>query len=421
MKPRIALILLIIGSMASSDPAFSTLPEPTGIYGVGRVSYRFVDTSRPETLSTKADARREFMVHVWYPIKSGLESETHTAPYLPGFDEVKSKLGQDDINDLFSPAVYSGHLPQTHTVENAPITPGKKKFPLLVFSHGWGNPTFLYTAELEDIVSHGYIVAAVDHPYDTTFTQFPDGRVVFFAQKEFDAASKRPNGYIAYVRQRVEVMAEDNRFVLGELLRHVTIKQLHAPFLRRIDEARIGAFGHSIGGLVAARTCQIDTRVKACIDQDSADDRGSPFIVTDIAVTERQPFLLFVASKADVTSPRKAHPDDAALARMKITRAEYEAIIKKQWTNQLAQLEAIQGGAYRVSLYDLPGFVHLSFTDQTLLGASPDSEQSLHNFRVSEAFTLAFFDKYLKGDQRTVLDTGQVVDSRAKVEKFPAH
>lgn len=395
------------------------LPTPTGAYGVGRIS-AFIDSSRPEPLAQKAAAKREVMVQVWYPTDAGLSAHAKTAPYLPGFDAAESKLSQDDIIDLFRPATYNGYLPDTHTIENAPIARDKKKFPLLLFCHGWGNPSFLYTAELEDIVSHGYIVAAVDHPYDTTFTEFPDGRIVFFAQKEFDAAIKTPGGYIAYARQRVEVMADDNRFVLTELLRYATGEKLHAPFVYRIDKARIGAFGHSIGGLVSARTCQIDPRVKACIDQDSDDDRGSPFIVTDIRETERQPFLLFVVASADETSQNKTHPDDTALAKMKITRAQYDATIRKNQANQLSQLSSIPGGAYRVTLYDLPGFIHRSFTDQTLLGASPDREQRLHNFRVAETFTLAFFDKNLKGDQHTVLDTEQIVDSRVKVEKFPA-
>ncbi|PWT83085.1 MAG: hypothetical protein C5B58_07075 [Acidobacteria bacterium] len=105
---------------------------------------------------------------------------------------------------------------------------------------------------------------------------------------------------------------------------------------------------------------------------------------------------------------------------MKISRPEYDAIIQKQRDNQVNQLGRISGGAYRVTLYDLPGFVHRSFSDLTLLGASPDREQSVHNFRVAETFTLAFFDKYLKGDHHTVLDTERVPDQRVKVEKFPA-
>ena len=72
-------------------------------------------------------------------------------------------------------------------------------------------------------------------------------------------------------------------------------------------------------------------------------------------------------------------------------------------------------------LFDLPGFIHRSFTDQTLLASKLDHEQSLYNFHVAQVYTLAFFDKYLKGDASTVLDTGKTVDRRAKLETFPAH
>jgi predicted dienelactone hydrolase len=421
-SPVFWLFLLYAGVSYSADSTDAPqMPAPTGPYGVARVSYDMVDRTRQETLGEKPGSPREVMVEVWYPTAPRLSSPQSTAPYLPGFDAAKPRLSQDDISDLFRPARYMGTLPKTHTVENAPIAPGKDKFPLLLFSHGWGNPTFLYTAELEDIVSHGYVVAAVDHPYDTTFTQFPDGHIVFFAQEAFNAATKKPNGYIAYARERVEVMARDNRFVLTQVLQYASEKNRHAPFFHRIDASRIGALGHSIGGLAAARTCQIDDRVEACIDQDSDDNRGSPFIVTDISETERQPFLLFVVASADETSPRHTHPDDATLAKMKMSRADYDAMVKQHQANQLAQLKSIPGGAYRVTLYNLPGFIHRSFTDQTLIGVSPDPAQSVHNFRVAQTYTLAFFDKYLKGDRRTVIDTGEVVDSRAIVESFNRH
>lgn len=72
-------------------------------------------------------------------------------------------------------------------------------------------------------------------------------------------------------------------------------------------------------------------------------------------------------------------------------------------------------------LFDLPGYIHRSFTDQTLLATKLDHRQSLYNFHVAETYTLAFFDKFLKGEKRTVLDTGETVDGRAKLEVFPAH
>jgi predicted dienelactone hydrolase len=401
-----------------------SLPAPTGTYGVGRTSYALTDQSRPEPLSTTPGAKRRIMVFVWYPTDRNATQGMKRAPYLPDFDKVQPKLAPDDIKDMFRPSTFRGIdlLPQTDVVENARIAPGKQQFPLLLFSHGWGNSNFLYTAELEDIVSHGYIVVAVDHPYDTTYTLFPDGNLILFAQDRFDRETKKPNGYVNYARERAVVMGEDNKFALTEILRYANTRSLHPLFYHRIDEHEIGAFGHSIGGLAAARTCQIDTRVDACMDQDSEDNRGSPFIVTSLDETEKQPFLLFDVSSGDLWSPATVNPSDADLAAEKMTRPEYMALLKQHQTNEIHQLAGITGGSYRVMLFGLPGFIHRSFTDQTLLDFSVDQQgNNVRNFQIAQAYILAFFDKYLKADHNTALDTQTPVDPRAKVVQFPAH
>src|SRR3984957_7188267 len=400
-----------------------SLPMPSGSYGVGRVSYEMVDPSRSEPLSPKPDAHRRMMVNVWYPTDKEPKAGEVTAPYLPGLDEAESKVSPGDVADMFYPATYEGQqsLPATVVVDHAPIARGKQRFPLLLFAHGWGNPTFLYTAELHDIASHGYVVAAIDHPYDTNYTRFPDGEVIGFAQGSFDKAAKQPHGIRAYTKERVEVMAQDNRYALTQLLNYATTRKVHAPFFGRIDADNIGAFGHSIGGLTAARTCQIDSRVKACMDQDSTDFRGSPFVVSDLKETERQPFFLYVVSSADVWSSKALHPSDEELAQQKVSRPEFDSIMREQQQNQTKQMTEVAGGSYRLMLFDLPGFIHRSFTDQTLLASKLDHEQSLHNFQVAQIYTLAFFDKFLKGDRKTVLDTGSTIDRRARLETFPAH
>jgi predicted dienelactone hydrolase len=415
---------LFTGTPALLGTGRPSLPKPSGSYGIARVSYELTDHSRPDPLSSSPNAHRKMMVHVWYPTDQQLTEGKTTAPYLPGFEDVESKIRKGDIADMFRPANYAApeSLPETVVLENAPIARGRQKFPLLLFAHGWGNPTFLYTAELQDIVSHGYVIAAIDHPYDTTYTRFPNGDVTFFAQERFNKeVAKQPHGLSAYSKERVEVMAQDNHYALTQILKYAATRSLGAPFYGRINIEKIGAFGHSIGGLTAARTCQIDPRVKACMDQDSTDYRGSPFIVSDLEHTEMQPFFLFVVSSANVWSPKALNPTDADLVQQKLTRAEFDAIMKQQQENQSKQLAAIPGGSYRLMLFDLPGFIHRSFTDQTLLASKLSHEESLHNFDVAEAYTLAFFDKYLKGDKKTILDTGVSVDPRAKLEKFPPH
>ena len=66
-------------------------------------------------------------------------------------------------------------------------------------------------------------------------------------------------------------MAKDDRYALT--------RSLHAPFYARLDTGKIGAFGHSIGGLTAARTCQIDLRVKACMAEINGQSHiGGPYL-----------------------------------------------------------------------------------------------------------------------------------------------
>src|SRR6516162_4017560 len=47
------------------------LPEPTGNYSVGRITYYLLDSSRNDERGTQKDHKREFMVQVWYPAQSG--------------------------------------------------------------------------------------------------------------------------------------------------------------------------------------------------------------------------------------------------------------------------------------------------------------------------------------------------------------
>jgi hypothetical protein len=157
------------------------------------------------------------------------------------------------------------------------------------------------------------------------------------------------------------------------------------------------------------------------MDQDSTDYRGSAFVNSDLQQTETQPFFLYVVSSADVWSPKALNPSDAELARQKLTRSEFDSIMREQQQNQTKELAGIAGGSYRLMLFDLPGFTHRSFTDQTLLASKLDHDQSLYNFHVAQTYTLAFFNKCLKGDTKTILDTGEPVDSRAKLQAFPPH
>ncbi|MER7343669.1 hypothetical protein ABT403_38400, partial [Streptomyces sp. NPDC000075] len=60
-------------------------------------------------------------------------------------------------------------VPRAHSraVFNAPVADGGGRLPVVLFSPGSGGVRTQNTAWAEELASHGYVVAALDHPYDS--------------------------------------------------------------------------------------------------------------------------------------------------------------------------------------------------------------------------------------------------------------
>jgi hypothetical protein len=76
------------------------LPDPSGSFAIGRVSYDWTDQSRPEALSDVPQAHRELMVYVWYPAAPENPGSPH-APYLPGAVIMDKSPNAKGIKDLW--------------------------------------------------------------------------------------------------------------------------------------------------------------------------------------------------------------------------------------------------------------------------------------------------------------------------------
>jgi dienelactone hydrolase len=99
------------------------------------------------TLRVDADASGPALnVHVWYP-SSVASAAQMTYEIFPGV-ELASRLAMPD-----PPA-------------------GEGRFPLIVYSHGSGGFGLVATFFTEVLASHGYVVAAPDHPGDTVVDAF---------------------------------------------------------------------------------------------------------------------------------------------------------------------------------------------------------------------------------------------------------
>ena len=76
------------------------------------------------------------------------------------------------------PAFVFGHLKYvtTNAVSSAPVAGDQPSYPVLLFLEGATGFRQMNTFQVEDLVSHGYIVAAIDQPGVAALVVFPDGR-----------------------------------------------------------------------------------------------------------------------------------------------------------------------------------------------------------------------------------------------------
>jgi hypothetical protein len=73
---------------------------------------------------------------------------------------------------------------ETSAVSDAAPAGQQRGLPLVVLSPGFTGSRNTLTALAEDLASHGYVVAGIDHTYESFATAFPDGRVATCLARE---------------------------------------------------------------------------------------------------------------------------------------------------------------------------------------------------------------------------------------------
>jgi len=231
---------------ALSSTVTVSVPAPTGASSVGTRVMRMVDSSRQDPYLVNGTPR-ELLVRFWYP--ASLAGSCTPAEYAS--PKVWSYFSE--LADVHLPTV------RTNSCLDAPAAEGKH--PILVFTHGYTGTFTDYTFLFEDLASRGYVVASVDHTYEASAVEFPDGRL----------AESVPGSYVGQISGNtaqevafaVLVRLDDLKFVIGELDR------LNADgsgaFVQKLDTSRLAVGGHSLGGLTALLAAQTQPRFKAAV------------------------------------------------------------------------------------------------------------------------------------------------------------
>ncbi|MEU8729834.1 alpha/beta hydrolase [Streptomyces tendae] len=345
-----ALAVPLLGAApASSVPAAALeLPPFTGPHPVGRRTLHLVDRHRGDPWVPTARGR-ELMVSVSYPARP---SGGHPAAYMTE-SEARRLLELKGLAGVVPAATVAGTL--THARADAPPAPGR--FPLVLLSPGFSMPRTTLTALAGELAARGYVVAAVDHAYESVGTEFPGGRVppcVACDRVGVDVDEA------TVVRGR----AADLSFVIDEL----ADRRRAGALARMIDPGRIGVAGHSIGGAAALATMAADRRVRAGVNLDGG------FFVPDAGHRiGRRPFMMIGAEA--VHGPGNTASDWAAT---------YDRL--HGWKRWLT----------------VAGAGHFSFTDIPWLAEQlrlPDPEVPLSGERgwyITRDYVGAFFDLHLR-------------------------
>jgi predicted dienelactone hydrolase len=265
---RALLVAIAVAPWLAVVPVPS-LPEPTGPYPVGSHVFRWVDPSRPEGATDAPDDRRNVIVQAWYPATA--DGPREGDPYMDGLGRLPpfvSLLPREAM-------LYYGSI-DTHARRDA--TPAAGRWPVILFSPGYGAPRAFYTGMVADLASRGFVVLAVDHPYESALTELADGRLATTIER-FDPAEPDRTRYMA---RQLDLRAADVRHVVDRALAEDSLGALSG----HLDTTRLAVIGHSFGGATAALVAADDPRVKAAANLD-----GTPY-GTLPERTLRRPFLL---------------------------------------------------------------------------------------------------------------------------------
>ncbi|MGP6159085.1 MAG: alpha/beta hydrolase family protein [Vulcanimicrobiaceae bacterium] len=333
--------ILLGGALAASIalPVFG-LPEPTGPDAIGTVVLRGPG------------------LQVWYPARAG-SSGVH-ASYTLARPPARSLGARFD----------RARLVRTPAIVGAPVVAGAH--PLILYVPGWDGTRADNTTQALELASHGFIVAGMDDRYP--------GHSLDFSSQAASASTQR------WANRKVMLQAAVARGALDALLQ----LDAHDPerrFTGSIDRSRVGIFGFSFGGAVAAETASLDPRLRAAANLDGwlfgqAAENGVP-----------RPFFVMSTPLASDDIPA-----DPAL--------HYYALFDKANDRKTFRGLRRQGGYFLI----IDGTDHANFVDWALYSpqkwraGAGGSIDSLRSERIVSAYLLEFFERVLNGAPAPLLE-----------------
>ncbi len=417
----LGLVLYATGIfLATGLPIFQD-PATTGPYSVGTTRFYFVDSSRQDPFAPNPHAPRELLAAVWYP--ADVAPNAKPEPFWPE----DSAAGPAISQLLHTPASFFSHvrLVKSHSYLDAPLAKAEAQYPVLIFSHGYGGTIWQNTPQMEELASHGFVVLSLGHTYESGAVPFPGGRVVPMSAERVATLTKAAGGpematlfkqmqkandpvEIKRISMRILALSApmsesltlwvgDTRYLMDEIEKinagaDTGIAGPAKRFAGHLDAARMGVLGMSFGGATAGEICLSDARCKAGLNLDG----GQFGDMVDHPLST--PFLYFTSEGNKMNDPIYEN-SRGDLYKVRVLRSTH-----LNFTD--------------LSLA-LPGFKWISIQGMSILGRVNANEME----HTMNAYTLAFFQRYLQGKAEPLLDgpppAGEFPDVEFTARKAP--
>jgi dienelactone hydrolase len=285
LAAAVGVLASVAGVGAAIAFPIPDFPMPTGEYAVGTTVVEWTDPDRPETWTADPDDVRTLQAQIWYPAEASPD-EVERAQYMGRSAAEATVVAEAFADYLGMPrSVFAGAvLARTNAVPDAPVASGEERFPVVLFTPGMGVGRTTNTAWAEELASHGYVVAALDHPYDSAVVMFADGRTV--RRPEFSISSDA-EGY-RLGEELAAVKAGDLSSALTHLGR-LDSGDVESILAGRLDTDRAAAVGMSAGVGGAFQAARTDERFTAVVALDGFpyDANPGPYDQPVLALTQQ--------------------------------------------------------------------------------------------------------------------------------------
>lgn len=324
-------------------------PSGPGPWPVGYQQLSFTDSSRDLVAGG-----RTLPVHIWYPAAAGDSAES--AVYVEGgFLQLPAQIALD-----------------------APAIAADERWPLIIFSHGFGGTPIQSTPVMEVLASHGFVVASVDH--------------IGNSQSESPIEKDRPQAQADRV--------PDVTYVIDTLL--ALNRDSASDWYRRLHPLQIGVTGHSYGGSTSMALAvgefsapAVDPRVKAIVPVS-----GDMEYFSDAALASVKIPLLMLNGTLDTAVPpsNSARAYELSPAAQPAWRVDIAGATHTHFANICSIADALIALGLDQDAWPGIGAEDLiePYRDTCVPEAFPiDQAEGLQ-----KRYTVAFFKVHIQGDHR---------------------